>query len=288
MKAPIIFVLCFCIFGSGANAQKKALLPEKVPFDKQEIEKQQERQKDAKEPSLFNSNFKHRISGTISSARKSSLSFPVAGFTKTIMAKAGTRLKKGDVLASLDDRDYQLQLDLAKANKKQAENQLLTLRNELAREKQLHLENASTNSRLEQVELSYKQAQIAAELAALNVKGAEKNLDSTKLRAPYDCVVAKQHKDEAEYVAVGNKVFDINEINANELNLDVPASLIGKFTAGTKLAVTVSAVGYSGHAQVSRVVPVIANDTRTFQVTAVFIGEDERVVPGLFAEAQLN
>ncbi|HXW60150.1 MAG TPA: HlyD family efflux transporter periplasmic adaptor subunit, partial [Myxococcota bacterium] len=117
---------------------------------------------------------------------------------------------------------------------------------------------------------------------------AQRNFDNTKLRAPYNCVVAAQHKDQAERVGPETPAFDLYEVNNNEVHLNAPEILVGKLLVGNKLSIQIPSVSYRGEAIVTKVVPVVMEQTRTFRVTATLKNSDARVVPGLFAEAHMN
>jgi RND family efflux transporter MFP subunit len=281
----IILVLA-CLISTQVLADK-VTLPKEVPFKLSNLEQAQASRDTQKTPSA--STYAHRISGQIAAASKSSISFRVpSGFISKILAKPGDIVKKGDVLASLDPIDFELQLNLAKVGKNQAVLQETIARNEYNREKQLKSDGASTGSQLEQAEFKFKQAQISVQQADINLKTAERNLEHTKLRAPYNCIVAVQHKDQAERVGMEVPVYEVYEVNSTEVNLNVPEILVGKVQIGTKLMVSVPSVNYREEAIVTKVVPIVLEASRTFKVTAVLKNNEAKVVPGLFAEAQLN
>lgn len=263
------------------GAKEKASLPKEVPFKLAETEKKEG-------AALKPSKALHSISGQIVAASKSTVAFKAAGNVQKIVAKPGDTVKKGELLATLDPTDYEIQVSLARANKQQAELQEELANTEFKREKQLKDEGASSGSQFDQVEFKYKQAKLSHELAGLNLKMAQRNLENTKLRAPYNCVVAIQYKDQAERVSPETPAFDLYEASNNEVQLNAPELLVGKLSVGTKLTIQIPSVSYRDEATVTRVVPVIMEHTRTFRVTAKLKNQDARVVPGLFAEAQMN
>lgn len=279
-------LLVFVFSISGAS-KEKAALPKELPFKLAGIENGRGREEGsvrdpAAKPAM------HRISGQVVSGSKSSLAFMTPGFIKTIVAKPGDIVKKGDLLASLDPVDYELQVSLARVNKAQAQIAEQVAKNEFEREKTLKLEGASSGSQFEQVELKYKQAQTALQLADINWKIAMRSLENSKLRAPYNCVVAMKHKDIAERVTSETPVFDIYDVNKIEVQLNAPEILIGKLEIGSKLSIKVPSINLEKEAIVTKKEPFVSKDGRTFGVTVTLKGVDPRVVPGLFAEALLN
>lgn len=230
----------------------------------------------------------YRLTGEVDATRRSQVAFRVAGFLNTVTAKPGTVSKKGAILATLDDRDYILRLELAKARRDQAKVGAETAQRELKREMELKSANASTETVFERVKATADQARLALKLAELDVQGAELALKDTRLLAPYDSVVATQLKYEGENVPSGTAVYEVYDTSEPEITLTVPERLLGQVTVGTKLTITIPSAAYSGAGEVIRQVPIINEKTRTFRVTARLSKYDPKIVPGLYAEGVLN
>jgi RND family efflux transporter MFP subunit len=233
-------------------------------------------------------NVNTRLSGEVASQTKSQLSFRVGGFIQDLKFKAGMTCKKGDVLAVLDTRDYKLSLDMARSQKEMARVALGNAQSEFQREEELKKANVSTESMFDKLKTGYDKARLDLQMADLKLTQAEQAMQDTKLTAPYDCVVTKQLKNVGERVNPGDAVFELYNTSDVELNFQVPERLAGKIKIGDKLKVSIPATGFAGDLEVVRLVPVVEQASRTFRVIAKAPDQDQRVVPGLYAEAQLN
>ncbi len=260
----------------------KASLPAQKPFKAPELSAAKEA------PSPAQTQFKHRVSGTVSSLRKAELSFRVPGFIKKMTSRPGAIIKSNEILAELDDTDFALEVEMARIQVEQAKEQLNAADKEYQRELGLKQQNASTGSFFDKIDSAYKQAKIALKLAEAKLRTSQNALAYSKLRAPYDCIVAENAKDEGEFVSPGTKVFHIYEKDSREIDIEVPERLITKLQTGSEVAVRVPSLDYAGTGKVVRLVPVVSEKTRTFRVSVKLDGDDERVVPGLFAEALFN
>lgn len=229
-----------------------------------------------------------RLTGEVSAPRRSVLAFKQQGFIATIQSKAGSVVKKGDVLATLDTQDFTLRLEFARARKEQAKIAAATAEKELKREQQLAKDNASTEMALDRVQAQFDQAKLALKLAELDVVSAQRALDEARLVAPYDCSVVDQIKDEAEWVRPGDGVFTVFDTQPPEIKLVAPERLMGKIAVGDQLKFFIPSAGFEGIAEVVRVVSVVNERTRTFQVYARPKDSDSRLVPGSYAEALLD
>ncbi len=230
----------------------------------------------------------YRLTGQISSVRKSVMAFRATGFINEVLARPGTAAKKGDVIATLDDRDFALRAELANARKDLARVSLDAAQKEYQREVQLKKENASTATTFDKVKAAYDQANLSLKVAGLDYETAALALADTKLTAPYDCVVATQLKYDGENVQAGNGVLEVYDVGEPEITLQVPERLMGQVQVGSKLRVAVPAANYSGDAEITRMVPVISEKSRTFQVIGRLLVYDPKIVPGSYAEATMK
>lgn len=225
-----------------------------------------------------------RLVGEIAAQRKSQLAFKVAGFIEGTDVKPGNVVKKGGTLARLEGRDFKLRFELAKIKRDGARQAFESASREYKRETALKQENASTESNYDKVKGGFDQAQIALQMAEIDLKNAENALNDSHLVAPYDCVVASQLKYDGESVQSGTAVFEVFDIGQPELTLRAPEKLLGQMTVGESISVRVPSASFSGTAKIVRIVPVVNEKTRTFTVTAQFDAPHDHLVPGLFAE----
>ena len=232
----------------------------------------------------------YRLTGEVTAQRRSQVGFRVGGAIQAIVARPGISAKKGDVLATLDDRDFVLRHELAKARLASARVAADDADKEFKRELALKKDNASTAMTYDRAKAAFEQARIAVKLADIDAQAAENALKDTKLQAPYDCVVAMQLHYEGEQVQSPppSPVFEVYDISNPEVTLTAPERLVGQIKLGSNLSVSVPSAGFSGKAKVIRLVPVIAARTRTFEVIAKFDQTDPRIVPGSYAEATVE
>lgn len=228
------------------------------------------------------------VTGAVASEKRSSLSFRVGGFISQIRLKAGNDCKKGDVLATLDSRDNKLALDIAQSNREAAKVALDNAKAEFDREEELKAQNASTASAYDRLKTTYENARVNLKMAELKVVQAEQALGDTKLVAPYNCVISKQLKNVGESVKSGDTVYEVYDVTDIEVSFNVPERMAGKLKVGDSLEVRIPSSGFTGKLPIIRLVSVVDDKTRTFQVVTKPPQDDARVVPGFYAEAVIR
>ncbi len=222
--------------------------------------------------------------GAVSSQRRSTLSFRVAGYVDSVKLKAGNSCKKGTVLATLDGRDFKLAVDMAKSNLELAKVSARNSASEFQRESELKAQNASSESNFDKLKASFENSKANVQLAELNLTKAQQALSDTLLAAPYDCVISKQLVNVGESVKIGDKAFEIFDVTDVEVSFNVPERMAGRLKLGEKIDVRIPATGFQGDLNIVRIVAVVDDKTRTFQIVAKAPEGDARVVPGLYAE----
>jgi len=165
-----------------------------------------------------------KLSGTVE-ARDADLSFQVSGRIATMPANEGAAVKKGDVVATLDDSDYKLGLRraqaeyaAARATVVQAKAHLKLTTSELNRltplaDKDLvspqQIEEAQTSNESAAADLERANAQVKVTAAALST--AQHQLNYVQLTAPNDGIISSRLAEIGEVVPAGKPVFSLAE-----------------------------------------------------------------------------
>ena len=138
---------------------------------------------------------------------------------------SGGRVKEGELLLKLEDRDYRLDLVREEAEVRLQESRLQQL---LEESEAARKEWEMVNPGKEPPPLLLKAPDIKATRAALRaakarVERARLDLERTEVRAPFDGVVLSEDVDRGEYVRAGEKVATI--FSSREVEIEVSLSL---------------------------------------------------------------
>ncbi len=133
------------------------------------------------------------VAGLIMPEEEIKLSFKTGGIVGVIYVKEGARVRKGDLLASLNLSEVNSHFDMA-------ENAYRKASRDYERAKRLHADSVAT---LEQLQ----NAKTALDIARSNLNIASFNLEKSKIIAPADGIILKQMVKENELVSQGYPVF---------------------------------------------------------------------------------
>jgi RND family efflux transporter MFP subunit len=130
------------------------------------------------------------------------------------------------------------------------------------------------------------QASLAA--AESQMAQAQKNLEDTTIRAPFDGYITDRPVSVGQWVGTNNKVATLVRISTVRLQLQIPEQRAAEVKTG--MAVTARVAAYANRdfvGKVHAVVPSVDSSSRAFMVEARFDNPKAELRPGMFANAKL-
>ena len=154
-----------------------------------------------------------RFPGKVKAGTTRDLSFEVPGRLIDFDSGCnGRHVKKGDVLAKLDARDYEADVKKAEAECERAE---LTLQ---------RTKNASKTGGVSKEDVS--KAESAAKSAEAQLAIAKKALESCVIKAPYDGIIADTYPESLDMVAVGQKILTLQSVDVVKFDVSIPETMV--------------------------------------------------------------
>ncbi len=222
-----------------------------------------------------------------------SISIPMGGYLKTTHLLPGMMVRKGEVIAILEDQQYiQLQQDylLAKVKLKSTEGEYL-------RQKELNASKAASDKVYFQAEAEFKNARINTkalqeklELLGINTD----RLDETKISksvsitSPIDGYVAQVNANIGKYLMPSDVLFELVNVADIHLKLIVYERDLPKLAIGQKV------IAYNNNESATRcpcdiilIGHSLTNDQNT-EVHCHFNKYDKSLVPGMYMNAEVE
>lgn len=131
----------------------------------------------------------------------------VAGFVVAVNVTEGQKVKKGDVLAEIDPRDYENALTQAKGDLTSLEARRRDADRSFQRISSLYKQGAVSQQQFDSANATHADMRAKYDAAAAQVSQAQLNLDNSKLRAPSDGNIAKKSIEIGQLANAGVPVF---------------------------------------------------------------------------------
>ena len=244
--------------------------------------------------------------GTVSPRSENELIPEVSGsivFMSPSLVSGGF-FKKDDLLFSIEPLDYEVALEQSSAALKSAESELENAQRNHDRQINLAKKQSISESRKEEAINRLRFAESAHREANARVSLAKKNLERTKIRAPYDGRVRNEKIDLGQFVNRGQSIASIYAIDSAEIRLPVHDKELAFLdlslfeTAKSKddaviLKATFAGEQHTWSARIARTEGELDSRTRMINVIAEidspYSSKDSRppLTIGLFVEAEI-
>lgn len=229
-----------------------------------------------------------RFPGVVEAVDTSVLSFEVSGNTREVAVNLGDRVTQGQVLATLDDTPFQLNVEAAQADVGRAKATLAEKETDFVRQRTLYEKDWVSRAAYDQAVAARDSAANEVAYATSKLNLARRDLDKTVLRAPFDGVIADKVVDPFQEVARGERVFDIYVEGAMQVELSVPETDIGDIYLGLPAEVGLPSDRAGAVAGRVSEVGTVASEANAFTVKVALTDAPAEVLPGMTAEVSLR
>lgn len=211
---------------------------------------------------------------TIETEEEAEVVAKTSGIIEKIFVEEGMSVKKGRVLAKLEEDMLAIELERAKAD-------LDRLENDYNRNKELFQKNLISKEEFQNKRFEY-QAQKAA------YKQAKLNLEYASIRAPISGVVARRYIKCGNMINRNQPAFKIVDFEHLIANLFVPEVEVQKLRIGQRAKLSFDATnGTPFEGRIERISPIVDPTSGTVKVTVAIKNANTRIKPGMFARLRI-
>ena len=151
------------------------------------------------------------FSGIVEEAHEISLGFKTPGQIKRILVKEGDHVRQGQLIATLDEVDYQLGVE-------QLQIQYDQLDSEMKRLEKLHQNHSLSDN-------DYVKAVAGLKQVGVQLQTYRNKLEYTQLKAPVSGYVQSVNFEPAEMVDAGTPIINLLDVHRMEVSVNLPANL---------------------------------------------------------------
>lgn len=217
--------------------------------------------------------FSHGFPGTVRASRRVVLSFKVPGRLVKLPVEEGQHVKKGDLVAQLDKRDFLNAVKVARARYREAEQQF-------RRYKELYAKRQVSRA-------DFDRYLALRDVAKGKLQEALNALCDTTLTAPFDGVISKRYVENYYEVRAREPIADLQDISRIEVIVDVPELIMAAVRENSARKVTARFEAIPGKEfplQLKEYSTEADPATQTYQIVFVMDQPEEaNIFPGMTA-----
>lgn len=222
-----------------------------------------------------------------------SVSMPLGGYLKATKLLPGMQVRKGEVIATMEDQQYiQLQQDYLTTKTK-----LVFLESEYNRQKELNQSKATSDKVFQQTQMDYNSQKIALsalseKLRLININPgvvAENNISkSVNIYSPINGFVSRVNVNIGKFVNPADVLFELVNPTDIHLNLKIFEKDIDKLYIGQKLVAYTNNEPDKKHACEINLISQDLSAERTADVHCHFEQYNKLLLPGMYMNAEIK
>ncbi len=214
------------------------------------------------------------ITATVTADEEVNLAFETSGKITHIYFREDTGVRKGELLAKINDEPLQAQLKKLQAQVQLSEDRLY-------RQQELLQRDAVSRE-------AYEQAQTELAMLQADIELVKANIAQTELRAPFDGVIGFRFVSEGAWASPTTTVARLTKIVPLKLNFSVSEKYVDAVRQGTKVRFTVDGYLDAFDAQVYAVSSEVDLATRQLDVKALYPNYRGQLMPGRYAAVSIT
>jgi len=229
------------------------------------------------------------ISGSLTAEKTASIRSEVSGAVIAVLAEPGARVTTGTTLARVDDAVPREAMLSATSAVTQAQLAADIAHRETGRSEKLLAAGAIAENALESTRRADLAASAALDDAKARLASAQKNLDNTVIKAPYDGIVSERQVNAGDIVSPGSPLFTLVDPSTMRLEGAVPAEKLGLVHVGAPVRFEVT--GYPGRpfiGTITNIYPSADPATRQVRLYVRIPNAGNGLVAGLFATGRVS
>jgi RND family efflux transporter MFP subunit len=260
----LFVVFVFVGIAGGCQSERKPVEAPLVPVTVAEVQE-------------YSGNEGVNYSASIVPYQQVPVAFKSAGYVTSILQRKdldgrvrnlqqGDWVKKGTVLASVRQSDYQQAVDQYKGQLAQAQASQRKSSQDFARAQALYEANALTQPDFDSAKAQYDGSQGAVATAQAAVAQAQQALADCEVTAPLDGQVLARNIELGMLVGAGTTAFTLGETQTVKAVFGIPDTVLGSVSLGKKQAIRTESYTESFEGQITAISPQADQKSRTFQV----------------------
>ncbi len=206
----------------------------------------------------------------------------------------GSKVEKGELLASIDTPEVDQELSQARANREQIKAALGLAKISADRWANLRKSDSVSQQEADQQESGYTQAQANLAASDANVRRLEQMESFKNVYAPFSGVLTRRTVDPGALInagaqAAGRELFDLARVDPLRVFVNVPQSYAPSMKVGLKAAVTLQEFpGQKFMGTIARTADAIDPATRTLNTEVDVPNKDGKLLPGSFGQVHFS
>lgn len=227
------------------------------------------------------------LSATVVSDNEKFITSRNMGFIEKVNVSEGDRVKKGDILYTIDSTEIDSKKQQALLSVQMYENQYQTMKRNYERYKRLFEKGLVAKFDVEQLELGTNNLKDMVRISKARVKEVENQYQYLSIQAPNDGVIIKKNIKAGEMAIPGMPAVVLTDLSSLKIRAEISEGNLFKVKQDDSVDIEIPSIKYSVKGTIESIIPSSNPMTHTYMIKVSFKSV-EQVYPGMYAKVYIE
>ncbi len=227
------------------------------------------------------------LSGKIEAVNNAKLSTRMMGYVNKINVEIGDKVRKGELLVSINNSELQAKLAQVNAKITEAQAAFNNAEKDYKRFKNLFEENSASQKELDDVTANFEMAKARLEAARQMKNEVQAQFAYVNIRAPFSGVITNKFAEEGDMANPGMPLVAMEAPGAFEVRATVPESEISSIEEGTEVDVNIKSIGKTLQGVISEVSASAKNTGSQYPVKISLEDTGDEIRSGMYVSVDI-
>ncbi len=228
------------------------------------------------------------LSGTVISDNQKMITSRFMGFVTNVKTSEGERVKKNQVLYTIDSREIDSAKRQAELGLQMYQNQYTNVKINLDRHRRLLAQDMVSKYEVENLELAEKNLRDMISISKARLQEVNNQYKYLIIKAPNNGVVVAKNIKVGEMAMPGMPAIILSDLSNLKISVEIAEGDMSKISHGKKVTVNIPSLKIKTIGTISAIIPNSNPMTHTFKVKISFKTMNKSVYPGMYATVDIE
>ena len=228
------------------------------------------------------------LSGSVISDNQKMITSRFMGFVTQVNVSEGERVRKNQVLYTIDSREIDSAKRQAELSLQMYQNQYTNVKTNLDRHIRLLKKDMVSKYEVENLELAEANLKDMIEIAKARLQEVENQYRYLIIKAPNNGVIVSKNIKVGEMAMPGMPAVILSDLSNLKITAEIAESNLARIKHGKKVTVSIPSLNINAIGKVTAIIPNSNPMTHTFKIKVSFKTKNQSVYPGMYATIEIK
>ena len=228
------------------------------------------------------------LSGSVISDNQKMITSRFMGFVTDVKASEGEKVKKNQVLYTIDSREIDSAKRQSELSLQMYENQYTNVQLNLNRYKRLLEKDMVSKYEVENMQLAASNLEDMISIAKARLQEVENQYKYLNIKAPNNAVVIAKNIKVGEMAMPGMPAFILSDLSDLKISAEIAEGNLARIKYGKKVIIKIPSLSVKTIGTITAIIPNSNPMTHTFKIKISFKTNNKSVYPGMYATVTIN